>query len=322
MISALLLAASLAAAAPVKILYTSNTRGEIGTCGCGTRQLGGLARRATLIGEERNRSEPTLLLDAGDTFYASDLIPKHLEKESRAKAAKIAAVYRKLGYDGVLAGEIDALLPPADRAGIPFLESGALRTFERGGWRIAVGAYRSPAFDAKATADPAKSLADALAKAPADLVVLLFHGSADERVRVLAFLPRVDVVIAGHTGELLKDPVRAGKALVFEADNRGQYLGRLRIQKRAQPLSSVNQADRFAAQAELEFLTGESAPRPAEATVTPERAGELRELEAEAAAIREELQKMGKLPASWYAHDVIPILSGVRPDREIEELLR
>jgi hypothetical protein len=188
----------------VTILLTADTEGHAMPChGCTTeRGWGGLARRATLVAQQREENPSLLLVDAGNAIFGG---------ESLASGGEvIASAYNALGYDAVNVCFRDfrrgkaatrALVKEARFAAISANllddEDGKLllRPYivkEVGGKRIAViGATQEPA-GLEALPHLQKQLAGILiqspvealdkwlpkAKAEADKVILLYYGSA------------------------------------------------------------------------------------------------------------------------------------------------
>ncbi|MFH1017516.1 MAG: hypothetical protein V1798_04955 [Pseudomonadota bacterium] len=333
--------------APLTIFYTSNTLGETKACGCGEGMLGGLARRTTVIARERADHAPVLLLDAGNTFFISPEIPKHLAKEALQKASRIADVYRQLRYDAVLAGENDAPLPEEAKKGIPFLAGdGSALLVERDGWRVAVFGYRSSFLtpEGRAKTDSARQklavdlktkLQQAILKKEkeADLTVLLIAAPEQERDEVVKSLSGIDLAICGYTGQLLWEPVQQGDTLLFEAGERGQYLGRIQVQRaseasgKKEPLSALNQAPRLKMAKELKFVEQElrryrEAPTEKPGIEDKDPAEELEIVEHREADLDAKLASLHAMPQNWYAHNLVPLSESIPDDDAVAKILK
>jgi hypothetical protein len=99
---------------PLTIIYTTDTNGFLQTCGCSGGQVGGLAKRATLIRELQAGAGTVLLLDGGD--LAGDL--------DRAEA--VMDCLRLMRYEAVGVSGLDTKLGPdffrsAFRRGLPLI---------------------------------------------------------------------------------------------------------------------------------------------------------------------------------------------------------
>lgn len=67
------------------LLHTGDTHSFLEVCGCSEGQLGGVARRATLVERQRAGGEPLLLVDAGG-FVEGEEALDHLRVETYARA--------------------------------------------------------------------------------------------------------------------------------------------------------------------------------------------------------------------------------------------
>ena len=109
----------------VDILYTGNVNGELQRCGCSDKQLGGVARRKTVI--EQVRTEHSLLLDAGDIFFGSFQELVGSTPFYRDKSSTMIRAMNLMAYDGVMIGDYDFaegkdfLLENAVQADFPFI---------------------------------------------------------------------------------------------------------------------------------------------------------------------------------------------------------
>ena len=74
-------------AAEVVLLYTGDTQSFLEVCGCADNQLGGIARRATMVNDLKRSYPNALLLDAGSLF-AGDTVLDQLRCKIHLKAMK------------------------------------------------------------------------------------------------------------------------------------------------------------------------------------------------------------------------------------------
>lgn len=92
LIFALFWGGGVSGAAEVTLLYTGGTQSFLEVCGCADNQLGGVARRATIVRDLRRAHSNTLLLDAGDLFAGdSDL--------DRLRCQVHLETMEEMGYD-------------------------------------------------------------------------------------------------------------------------------------------------------------------------------------------------------------------------------
>ncbi|MDD5669736.1 MAG: hypothetical protein PHE58_06905, partial [Candidatus Omnitrophica bacterium] len=68
----------------IVLLYTGDTHGMIYHCGCPIEPDGGIARRASLVKELRNKHKNVLLLDSG-AFFGGGVMDEYSQNESLDK---------------------------------------------------------------------------------------------------------------------------------------------------------------------------------------------------------------------------------------------
>ena len=117
-------------AAEFVLLYTGDTRSFLEVCGCRSNQLGGVARRATVVRNLRYAHPEALLLDAGGLFHG------HSELDGLRCAVHLLAM-AEMGYDAANLGVGEFrfgrgfLEAQRDISGVPFT-SANLQTAARG----------------------------------------------------------------------------------------------------------------------------------------------------------------------------------------------
>jgi len=209
----------------LRLRISGNLEGRLEPCGCASGQLGGLARRAFYLQQDKNYD---LLIEGGNTV--KDGSP--LERE---KLATALAVLDLRGYAVLGLGEQDFLLPPGDLAmylqgfGVAALASDLLEKapvpagdafpckpyLDHAGTpsaRVASLVMHLPAGAARERFEllpPATAWAKAMADCPADrLRLLLVHGTEAEVRAAAAYAPRPDLVI-GVSSAFNEPPARA-----------------------------------------------------------------------------------------------------------------
>ena len=236
------------------IISTSSINGETVSCGCKKKDLGGIARRSTVVKEARSQNKSVLLVDAGD-FGSHVVFKPWMRTEFQWKMMK------ELGYDVVTPGPNEmthGLLAlknlyntaPAiqvvsanvtDREENPVWLDHAL--IEKGGVVYGVTGVTDKAYysfnlskgvqlkDDFKFGDLKGSLERVLPllREKADIVVLLLHtGPADAR-RLLEDIEGVDVAVIGHTPGYKFIPERINNTLLIRAGERGQYVSVLEL---------------------------------------------------------------------------------------------
>lgn len=239
----------------ISILYNASVRGELIDCGCPSRPLGGLARRARYVDHIREQHPHTVLLDAGNLF--GDPAQDTLE-QSRFLAEQTAKMgYRVVGVGPFEIGHgVEEVRRAAEATGMAFVSAnladanGKLlfpshRIVEENGVKIAVTSVYDPAlvrapYDAKTpnlqaapVIETLRTLLPAL-NAEADLVVVLsnLNGSAGvDLLRTLGDDPslRIDFLVEGMMERQYANPRKFGESRILAANARGKYIGQIDV---------------------------------------------------------------------------------------------
>ncbi len=233
------------------LLFTNNDNGLTGPSPA--IDVGGLAKRATVIRRERAAATESLLLDGGDIFPTSPDI---------SRTDKVVAAYSLMGYDAATIGEAEFVNGLkylrgviADKK-IPFI-SANLKICEAetcldlvkpwvvlpaGKRKVAVYGYLHPdsigftpeermadgKWKIKITdaVPPLKGFLTRFTK-EADVRIVLSHAGIEEDRKLAQEVPGIDVIVGAHSQTFLSDPVREGNTIIVQAASDGQYLGKL-----------------------------------------------------------------------------------------------
>lgn len=236
------------------IVSTSSVDGETISCGCKSKDLGGIARRATVIREVRSTQPVSLVVDAGNFGSETAFEPwmrTTFEWEMMAKQ----------GYDVVTPGPNEMLrgLPAlkdlfATAPGIQVVSANvtdkagtlvwpASTVVEKGGVRFGVTGATDKAYysfnvtrgkvssDDFEFGDIAESLRRVLPelRQKSDVVVVLLHTGPGDAQRIVPALEGADVVIVGNNPGHKFVPEKVGDALMVRAGSRGQYVNVLEL---------------------------------------------------------------------------------------------
>ena len=249
----------------ISLLQTNDTHDHLDPFPAGSgRQsdLGGIARRATLIKRLRHELGNVLVLDAGDSFQGT---PYFNEWKGRLDFELMSMV----GYDAVTLGNhdfdagVDGLVEAMKAATFPFVctnlaFSGAPELGRRvakqivrevGGVKVGIlgatykfdGMVLPENHKGVAWIDPMEALAPAVKRLREQercaLVVLSSHlgmkgeGGRTGNLELAAQLPGIDAIISGHTHQFMDAPAvvknEGGETVVFEVGYGGADLGRL-----------------------------------------------------------------------------------------------
>ncbi len=255
--AALILAgpASPAFAAPVEvtILHTNDTHNHLEAFDTRqTKDVGGVARRATLFQRIKAKTRNVLILDAGDVFQGTPLYT-FFEGEPDY------ITMRQAGYDAIAVGNHDLdnglanLQKQAKHLASPPLAATLVdakgktifpgwKLFERGGVKIAVigvmgkNAYKAIAETRRSgvsLVEPATVLKQMIpqVRKQADVVIVLSHTGHEEEIALAKEVPGIDVIVGGHSHTKVEKPVRVKspdrETLVAQAFQWGEYVGRI-----------------------------------------------------------------------------------------------
>lgn len=212
--------------------------------------VGGVARRATKIADERSKGKPVLVLDAGNSLTG--------DRDPALKSAGASSIeaMNLLGYDAVALGPADLELGPAAlrsriaEAAFSVLSANAFDrgtgqllakpyvVQEKGGHRVAiVGLSGAGGSGAISVREPLSALRDTMAevRAQADEIILLSNAEASVNQEVADSVAGVTAIVEGGSGALAKPWVssRTGTP-IFHADeaspgHAGRILGVARL---------------------------------------------------------------------------------------------
>jgi 2',3'-cyclic-nucleotide 2'-phosphodiesterase (5'-nucleotidase family) len=196
--------------------------------------LGGVARRATRIAQERNKGGAVLLLDAGDSLVGDQ------DPARKTQGQTSVAAMNLLGYDAMALGPQDLALGPAvlqqrmAEARFAFLSANAVVSAtgklaatpfvirELGGHKVAlVGLSGGNGTSEIAVRDPVETAKSVVVqvKGQADVVILLSHAGASVDRQIADAVPGIALIVSG--GPLVMPaPWRSEKTgtLVVHAD--------------------------------------------------------------------------------------------------------
>ena len=91
----------------LQILATTNNNGEIEPCGWKKKPLGGLARKATIVDEEKQKNDNVIILDAGNLFFKKNQLSDIDRDGLKINARIIRDAYNTIGCNAFNPGEKD-----------------------------------------------------------------------------------------------------------------------------------------------------------------------------------------------------------------------
>lgn len=232
-----------------------------------TGAAGGFARLAGAVqairAEKAAAAEPVLLISAGDYLSGSPFAWLALDGQAPELELMLA-----LGYDVITIGNHewdygpDVLAEYLQAAGYPAaadrtaivasntvipathslaalgIQSTYIKTLENG---LRVGFFGllgeaavgyTPSAQPITFSDQQAAAAAAVAEleaAGADVIVAVSHCGEDEEEELAQAVPGIDVIIGGHTHELLEEPLIVGKTIIAQAGTQLSHLGMLEL---------------------------------------------------------------------------------------------
>ncbi len=237
---------------PVTILHTNDHHGHTLSYSIKSRTVGGLAQRIQLFDEIRQEVDQqngwVLILDAGDVTTGT------LFSDSFS-AEPDWAVYSRT-YDAVVPGNHEFDIPFsrltefASRYKIPFLCANLIsrakqkpvyepfRVFKKSGHTIGVIGLTNP--DTPVISlygndrqllfrPPISAIQDIVLRLRprVEVLVALSHLGLTADQRLAQTIPDFDLIIGGHSHDVLRQPMRVGSTIIVQAGSRGKYVGRL-----------------------------------------------------------------------------------------------
>ncbi len=233
------------------VLVAGDTRGWITPCGCAANQSGGLARRATLVYNAKQKGD-CLLLDAGGSALGTS-------PYQRLRFEFLLQGLKEMGLAGHNIGKSETEFSPAELQAIGQSNSiawlSANLADEQGnpvgqkvlevsllGRVIAVTGVIDPDQVENPqwqTSEPVHAILKAFESSQADIRIVLAY-MEEGRLRALAeALPEVDYIIGGPTGQAMS-PAKVGAATVMSATNKGKFLAQINLNRADKGLEKVS----------------------------------------------------------------------------------
>jgi hypothetical protein len=232
----------------VTIAFSNDMKGEIRSCGCASKDVGGLGRRATFLSALRDTTVSDFLLLEGGGFFSPKL------NYGMEKADLTLDAMSMMDYDGVVIGEedlgfgVDYIVARTREVGLPvvvanfidaradtlFFPASRQLTLPSGLTVTLIGVMsprlRLPPQVPKGTArisDPRSAVRRELSRLGPDvgLVIVLAHMGRQEIGPLLAEIPEVDVVVHGSEGRPMRRVNRSLGAYILQVADRGRYMG-------------------------------------------------------------------------------------------------
>ena len=236
------------------IIYSSNVVGELEPCGCIRNPVGGIVRKAQFFENlEKEKKAHLLYFDTGDLFFKSVQVQGFLENQWKVQAEILMETYSTLPVTAITVGEKDFalgrdfLMEGLQKYHIPVVSSNIIDSLsgkplfqeykieEWNGHKIGVFALSDPEYFTSlpqtliiTIQDPtsvAKKMLQFFRKNKIDHVILLSHLGLAQDVRLALNISGIDIIISGHSEDLLRDVRKVKNTLIVQAGHQGHYVG-------------------------------------------------------------------------------------------------
>lgn len=239
------------AASTLTIVYTGSTNGALWPClSCSAVPLGGVGRRAHVLRQLRHEHSDMLLVDSGDVLSA---------KGRKAGDRRLLQVYERLEYDAVNVGDQEFVNGRAffdtcvAGAGVPWV-SASLTDVHSGDLLVPPYVIRTvsgldvallgvvdgqsfmtlhpEAFEGVAVGSVAGVMERYLPELMerADVVIVLSNLGTEGDYDLATEVDGVDVIVGGHSGDVLHEPLQVDGTLIVRSGAGGEYVGQLQFQ--------------------------------------------------------------------------------------------
>lgn len=176
------------------LLFSADTRGYLGPCGCSENMRGGIDRAALQVMETRKGARPVLYIDGGDSLFGEPTLAPAQVPQEELKAKTLAEAMKRMGLAVRATGELDDVRGVAFRQslGLPELPPGGVKLLPAGARQVGVVAAQDAAQLVQGSAEARKQ--------GADFVVALFHGTVAQ-AQAAAEQPGLEanLILATHT---------------------------------------------------------------------------------------------------------------------------
>ena len=246
-LSSSLVLANFSPSESIKLILTANVNGETDPCGWKKRPMGGLARKSTIISNNKINGYELLIADAGNLFFKKDNISPGVTMETSKETAKIIVkCFNSIGCNAFspsshdFAGGYDFLKTLENEADFPFISANIFgkygeKIFEPyvieniKGKKIAfIGLSSKFLSQGVSVRDPFKMLEENLEEidSKSDMIVLLFNASEGDLNILKSKNYNVDLAIMSRSNLPANASNDGGKYKIpiYSLGSRGKYV--------------------------------------------------------------------------------------------------
>ena len=246
-ISLSLVLANFSPSESIKLILTSNVNGETDPCGWKKRPMGGLARKSTIINQNKADGYNLLVADAGNLFFKKDNISPGVTMETSKETAKlIVKCFNLIGCNAFspsshdFAGGYDFLKTLENESNFPFVSANIFgkygqKIFEpyvieniKGKNVAFIGLSSKFMSEGISVKDPFKMLEENLEEieSKSDMIVLLFNASDGDLNILKSKNYNIDLAIRSRSNLAAKTSKDGGKYKIpiYSLGSRGKYV--------------------------------------------------------------------------------------------------
>lgn len=234
----------------VAVYFTGSANGYLESCNCFKHPYGGFIKLVSFLEAQKGKYSSRILLDSGD-FLPYGVTAAQAEPVFKAMALAgydaVAVGDQDLAYKGFL-GEVKKKNGTFLASNLSFSAGGgpaglfggkdgapgvADKIIEAGKLKVRLVSFADPEtfslypeeFTAKVSFKDIKEVLKGGKNA--DYLILLSHAGLDANRKLAEEFGQIDLIIGGHSQELLKRPVKAGNALIVQSGGNLQNVGRI-----------------------------------------------------------------------------------------------
>lgn len=324
------------------LIYTSNTLGEVESCGCPEAgDAGGLGRRSYYIDTVRKEAKNLLILDGGDALVLSFFDRESEREKARRRAGVVLKIYEKMGYDALNIGDTDLglgveyLKTLQKKSKIPFL-SANLKEKKTGrpifkshlvkevdGMRIGIIGLLTPdihpfiqkELESYFIEDPIKAALKTINRylADCDHIIALSHLTPIEIQTFTKRIPKISIIIGGNDRSFIF-PKQFHHSIYVQTDAFGAHIGRMNLRLLKGSNEFVDGLPRTMIQKNIKEIQ--------KRMEDPQYAKEIQKLKEMQDQFYEQLKKMPNTEGkNTYENYLLLMHPGMKSDREVEQLI-
>jgi 2',3'-cyclic-nucleotide 2'-phosphodiesterase (5'-nucleotidase family) len=328
--------------ASLTLIYTSNTLGEVESCGCPEAgDAGGLGRRSYYIDTVRKEVKNLLILDGGDALVLSFFDRESEREKARRRAGVVLKIYERMGYDALNIGDTDLglgveyLMILQKKSKIPFL-SATLKEKKTGksifkshlvkevnGMRIGIIGLLTPDIHPFIQRelknyfieDPTKAALETINRhlADCDHIIALAHLTPPEIESLAKEVPRISIIIGGNDRSFIF-PKQIYRSIYVQTDAFGAHIGRMNLRLIKGSYEFVDVLPRTMIKKNIGVIRKKMED--------PQYIKEIEKLQEMQKQFHEQLKKMPNTEGKNTFENHLPLMHpGMESDKEIENLI-